>query len=82
MAWLGSARQIAWAWLGFWLELASARLYYTAPYRFGIDVSCTCPLVHWLGLGWLGSVWPRLKINYASSAPYDTTTNIIISSAT
>ena len=53
-AWLGSANRLGMAWLG----LAGARLYYTAPYRVGIDVSCTCPLVHWLGLGlawaWLG----------------------------
>ena len=30
-------------WLGLELELASVRLYYTAPYRFDIDVLCTIP---------------------------------------
>ena len=60
LARLGSANRLGMAWLG----LASARLYYTAPYRFGIDVSCTCPLVHWLGLVLACCVW-------SADIPYD-----------
>ena len=43
-----------------------ALLHGTVPI-FGIDVSCTCPLVHWLGLAWawlgLWNVLTHLNIN-------------------
>ena len=36
-------------WLG--RGLASASLYYTAPYRFLVSMFCAPVLIHWLGLG-------------------------------
>ena len=52
LAWLDSTRfgKFAWAWLG----LASARLYYTAPYRFLVSMFHAPVLfnTHLLGLGW------------------------------
>ena len=52
LAWLDSTGfgKFAWAWLG----LASARLYYTAPYRFLVSMFRAPVLfnTHLLGLGW------------------------------
>ena len=70
-----------------WLGLASVRLYYTAPYRFGIDVSCTCPRTSsryrttYLSpeirppvnavIHWLGLGSVRPQYKYTSQGPYD-----------
>ena len=57
-AWLGSARFVKLASENSLGLVASARLYYTAPYRFSVSMFRAPVLIHWLGLGW---AWVKLS---------------------